>query len=123
MLEQICPILPSRDFDVTEAFYARLGFKRWYRDDGYLLMNRDDVEVHFFHHPDHRPEESDHGAYVRPADVDAVSDAFAKLGLPTDAGFPRFRPAEDKPWGMREATLWDPDGNLLRIGQEISRRG
>lgn len=123
MLEQICPILPSRDFDVTEAFYTRLGFERWYRDDGYLLMNRDKIEVHFFHHPDHLPEESDHGAYVRPADVDAFSKEMVQLELPADEGFPRFWPAEDKPWGMREATLWDPDGNLFRIGQEISRDG
>ncbi|MEM6945443.1 MAG: VOC family protein [Pseudomonadota bacterium] len=123
MLEQICPILPSRDFDRTEAFYTRLGFERWYRDDGYMLLNRDRVEVHFFHKPDHLPEASDHGAYVRPADVDAFSDQVVKLGLPSDAGFPRFAPAEDKPWGMREAALWDPDGNLFRIGQEIASRG
>ncbi|MEL7184714.1 MAG: VOC family protein [Pseudomonadota bacterium] len=112
--------MPSRDLDVTQAFYARLGFQTWYKEDNYLLMNRDKVEVHFFPHPTHRPEASDHGAYIRPLDVDAFSSEVAKLGLPSDAGFPRFAPAEDKPWGMREATLWDPDGNLLRIGQEIS---
>ena len=25
----------------------------------------------------------------------------------------------DMPWGMREFHLWDPHGNLLRIGQVI----
>ena len=120
MLEQICPILPSRDFDVTEAFYAKLGFETRYRQAGqYLLMNRDKVEVHFFPHPRNDPSTCDHGAYLRPSDVDDISREIEQLGLARDGGFPRFAPAEDKPWGMREATLFDPDGNLIRIGQEV----
>ena len=120
MLEQACPIMPSRDMATTRAFYENWGFKTWYDDENYLLMNRDKVELHFFHHATHRPEDSVHGAYIRPQNVDAASELLAQLDSPRDAGFPRFQPAEDKPWGMREATLWDPDGNLLRIGQEIS---
>lgn len=120
MWEQACPILPSRAFDVTQTFYARLGFDTWYKDDGYLLMNRDKVELHFFSKPEHTPETCDHGVYVRPQDVDALSESIAELGLPADGAFPRFRPAEDKPWGMREATLWDPDGNLMRVGKVIA---
>ena len=119
MLEQACPIMPSRSFATTRGFYESWGFQTWYNDADYLLMNRDKVELHFFHHPEHRPENSDHGAYIRPTNVDAVSDLLAGLNLPDDAGFPRFQPAQDKPWGMREATLWDPDGNLLRIGENI----
>ncbi|MEM9044602.1 MAG: VOC family protein [Pseudomonadota bacterium] len=120
MLEQICPIMPSRNLDTTQAFYAALGFETWYRDDGYLLMNRDRVEVHFFHHPDHIAAESDHGAYIRPLDVDAFGTEVAALDLATNAGaFPRFAAPEDKPWGMREAAIWDPDGNLLRVGTVI----
>ncbi|MEM1151479.1 MAG: VOC family protein [Pseudomonadota bacterium] len=120
MLEQVCPILPSRDLTATKDFYESWGFTAWYDDGNYLLMNRDQVEIHFFRYPDHVPAQSDHGAYVRPKDVDAISDELAQLNLPSDKGFPRFSAAEDKPWGMREATLWDPDGNLLRIGQEVA---
>ena len=120
MLEQVCPILPSRHFDATAAFYASIGFEEAFRQpEQYLIVNRDAVELHFFHHPAHRPEACDHGAYLRPADVDALSAEIASLGLPSDAGFPRLAPAEDKPWGMREAVVWDPDGNPLRIGQEV----
>ncbi len=120
MLEQVCPILPSRDFAGTEAFYAGWGFTTHYNDGNYMLMNRDAVELHFFYLATHQPQDSTHGAYIRPGDVDALSDALEALGLPRDAGFPRFVPVEDKPWGMREATLWDPDGNILRIGQVIA---
>ena len=120
MLEQACPILPSRDFEATKAFYESLGFETWYEDDGYLLINRDKVELHFFAHPTHRAELSNHGVYLRPDNIDAVSNEIAKLNLPRETGFPRFTSAEDKPWGMREAALWDPDGNLLRIGEVIA---
>ncbi|WP_299202243.1 VOC family protein [uncultured Tateyamaria sp.] len=120
MWEQACPILPSRDFDATQAFYAQLDFDTWYKDDGYLLMNRDKVELHFFSKADHAPETCDHGVYIRPKDVDAFSDELVKLDLPRADAFPKFMPVEDKPWGMREAALWDPDGNLLRIGEVIS---
>lgn len=122
MLEKLSPIMPSRDIDRTEAFYARIGFSTVYKDKAsYLLMKRDMAEVHFFHAEAHRAETSDHGAFLRPSDVDAFSNEVAALGLPSASdSFPRFLPAEDKPWGMREATLWDPDGNLIRASQEIA---
>lgn len=120
MLEKLCPIMPSGDIARSEAFYASLGFHTVYKDEaGYLLMKRDAAEVHFFLKKEHRPEQSDHGAYLRPSDVNALSAEVEKLGLPKADAFPKFWPAEDKDWGMREAVLWDPDGNLIRAGQEI----
>jgi catechol 2,3-dioxygenase-like lactoylglutathione lyase family enzyme len=117
MLEKLSPILPARDIAAAEAFWARLKFETVYRDEAYLLMKRDDAELHFFHDPALEPARNDHGAYLRPSDVDALSAEIAALGLP-DRGVPRFVPAEDKPWGMRELALVDPDGNLIRAGQE-----
>ena len=120
VLEKLSPIMPARDIAASEAFYARLGFRTVYKDHepGYLLMKREGAEVHFFHAPRHRPHASEHGAYLRPSDIDAFSAEVAALGLP-GTGFPRFAPAEDKEWGMRELAIWDPDGNLIRAGQEI----
>lgn len=120
MLEKLCPILPSRDIEATERFYERLGFVTVHAEvDEYLLMKRDGAEVHFFFAKDHNPATCDHGAYLRPSDVNAFSAEVETLGLPKDNAFPKFWPAEDKVWGMREAILWDPDGNLIRAGQEI----
>lgn len=121
LLEKLCPILPSGDIERSEAFYQSLGFRTVYKDHnpGYLLLKRDSAEVHFFFKKDHQPAVSDHGAYLRPSDIRAFSAEVEKLGLPSDTGFPRFWPAENKDWGMCEAVLWDPDGNLIRAGQEI----
>lgn len=124
MLEKMSPIMPSRRIEETEAFYFKLGFFTVYKDigdgprHGYLLMKREGAEVHFFEKRDHDNRTCDHGAYLRPNNIDELSGEWAMLGLP-DAGIPRFVPAEDKPWGMRELAMIDLDGNLLRAGQEI----
>lgn len=119
MLEKLCPILPTRDIAAAEAFWARLGFVKVYREDAqYLLMKREGAEVHFFYHPKLDPAANDHGAYLRPSDIRALSAEWATLGLPT-RDIPRFEPVQDKPWGMAELALVDPDGNLIRAGQEL----
>ena len=117
MLEKLSPILPARDIAATESFWQRLGFATIYIDAEYLLQKRDGAEVHFFHHPDLDPAANDHGAYLRPADIDALDAEWAALGLPA-TGIPRLERATDKPWGMRELALLDLNGNLIRAGQE-----
>ncbi|PTX57397.1 putative lactoylglutathione lyase [Litoreibacter ponti] len=118
MLISTCGILPVRDLDVTAEFYTKLGFKetgRW-TGSGYLIMVMDTVEVHFAHNPENDPATSQCAIYIRTDDVDTLSAHIETLGIPAE-GFPRFKPAEDKSWEMRELHLLDPDGNLLRIGQ------
>jgi catechol 2,3-dioxygenase-like lactoylglutathione lyase family enzyme len=118
MLEKLSPILPARDIPDTEAFWRRLGFHTVYDDANYLIMKREGAEVHFFLHADLDPYRCDHGAYLRPSDVDAIDAEWAALGLPS-TGIPRLERAANKPWGMRELALLDLNGNLIRAGQEL----
>ncbi|MEO9824409.1 MAG: VOC family protein [Paracoccaceae bacterium] len=115
MLETTAPILPSRDFDATAAFYAKFGFEVTGRYPQYLIIVRDKVELHFFEYPKHVPESSYHAAYIRSSDIDTFSAELVASDIPTH-GIPRYGAAEDKDWGMREAIVVDPDGTLLRIG-------
>jgi catechol 2,3-dioxygenase-like lactoylglutathione lyase family enzyme len=112
------PILPSRSIAATVAFYRQLGFEGGAHefDSGYAVLRRGDVEIHFFAHKDLVPEESSAGCYIRVKDVDSFFDAFAAISLPK-RGIPRMDALEDKPWGLREFAIVDPDGSLLRIGQ------
>jgi hypothetical protein len=120
MLEKLAPILPARNIPDTQAFWQRLGFLTIYIDASYLLMKRDGAEVHFFLHKDLDPFKCDHGAYLRPSNIDVLDSEWAKLGLPV-TGIPRLERATDKPWGMRELALLDLNGNLIRAGQELPR--
>ena len=120
MFSSACPIFPSADFEKTKTFYASLGFSvaSEYPAQGYLILHRDSVEVHFFRYPQHIAAESYHGAFFRIQDAEALSAEYETLALPPD-GHPRFIKAEDKPWGVRELVIVDIDGNLLRFGQDI----
>lgn len=110
------PILPSADLGVTEAFYAKLGFVRlglW--DEGYLIVERDAVQLHFWHCEDPAVAEMT-SCYIRATDVDALHAAFASA-VEAWIGAARLQPPEDRAWGMREFYVVDPSGVLLRIGQ------
>ena len=112
------PILPSRSIAATVAFYRQLGFEGGAHefDNGYAVMHRGAVEIHFFTHKELVPAESSTGCYIRVLDVESIYRAFASCQLPK-SGIPRMDALEDKPWGLREFAVIDPDGNLLRIGQ------
>jgi catechol 2,3-dioxygenase-like lactoylglutathione lyase family enzyme len=116
------PILPSRSMSDTVAFYRRLGFEGGPHafDSGYAILRRGTVELHFFLHADLDPADSFAGCYLRVADVDSFHRACATVALPS-RGRPRMDALQDKPWGLREFAIVDPDGNLLRIGQVIEK--
>lgn len=99
MFKSMCPIFPSRNFEVTSAFYNRLGFRicALYEAAGYLILQRDDVELHFFSAGAIDPTLSDHAVFVRIHDAKELSKEFQRLDLPTE-GIPRFCKAEDKSW-------------------------
>jgi catechol 2,3-dioxygenase-like lactoylglutathione lyase family enzyme len=116
------PILASRDVDETAAFYRQLGFEVVARYDQfgppYLLLRRDDVELHFAEDANVDPAHNDGSCYLRLDDAQAVYDEWAPLRLGLDA----VRPLRDTPWGMREFAVVDPSGNLLRIGTRVVER-
>ena len=112
------PILPSRSVSDTLAFFKRLGFDGKIRGDAYAILTRGTMELHFFTHRELRPAESCAGCYLRVLDVEAIYRDFASANLPKK-GIPRLDVLADKPWGMREFAVVDPDGNLLRIGQPL----
>ena len=114
------PILPAQDVRRTRAFYESLGFKAGYHDDRYEILRRDNLVVHLEAHQDLRSATNHTSCYWRVSDADALYREFAALGLPEE-GSPSLSEPCDEPWGMREFTLKDPAGNLVRIGHELAR--
>ena len=114
------PTLPSRSISMTAEFYKRLGFDGGAHqfNSEYGIFRRGDIELHFFTHKELVPAESSAGCYLRVLDVESIYRAISLVQLPR-AGIPRMDSLEDKPWGLREFAVVDPDGNLLRIGQVI----
>jgi catechol 2,3-dioxygenase-like lactoylglutathione lyase family enzyme len=112
------PILFARDIDETSRFYAELGFTVAVPAEDYLIVDRDGAEIHFVTTPGLDPWSSNAMCYLHVDDVDSLLDTWREVRLP-DSGIPRLTAAEDKPWGLREAALVDPNGTLLRIGSHI----
>jgi uncharacterized glyoxalase superfamily protein PhnB len=104
------PVLPFDKRDPTLEFYGRLGFDIGHEDSIYLMLRKDQVEVHLAllgHHFVRGPTT----CYFRTPDVDLL---FERLEMPEEA---IIAMPQDMPWRMREFHLRDPFGNVLRFGQ------
>lgn len=114
--DRITANLPSRDFAVTSAFYAALGFTERYRGDTWMILERGPLEVEFFAHPGLDPWTSDHSACVRVDDPDGLRAAWARSGVPEAMrGIPRLTPFWKEAGVPRMFALVDADGSLLRV--------
>ncbi len=116
ILTRACPVLAARDPSAAADWYRdKLGFSvsRNYPDEGYAIVQRDEIEIHFWKCDDRHIAENT-SAYIRVSDIAAIHASFEQAG---DGG--RISTIEDRAWGMREFYVWDPDGNLMRIGEQI----
>ncbi|MDB5388567.1 MAG: glyoxalase/bleomycin resistance/extradiol dioxygenase family protein [Planctomycetaceae bacterium] len=114
------PTLPCRSVSAATEFYRRLGFEGGPHEfnSQYAILKRGAIELHFFTHRELVPADSSAGCYIRVLDVESIYKACSAIDLPS-SGIPRIERLEDKPWGLREFAIVDPDGNLLRVGQII----
>ncbi|WPP48193.1 bleomycin resistance protein [Catalinimonas niigatensis] len=114
-LVKAAPVLASLDIDKSILFYiSKLGFKATYHDAGYGIIVRDDIAIHFWKCNDKIfPENT--SCYVNVQEVDQLYLEMQQAGVVHPNG-----KLEDKPWGMREFSILDEDGNLIRFGQPLS---
>ena len=115
-MDHATPNLPSRDFDLTEHFYAQLGFEREWRDDGWLILSRGEMTLEFFLHPDLEPATSWFSCCLRIDDLDGLVDQAVSAGIAEGTeGAPRLHRPKVEPSGERIGYLIDLDGTLLRL--------
>ncbi len=108
------PVLPAHDLARTRGFYESLGFIAGYNDDRYDILRQGDLTIHLELQDDLVPERNRTSCYWRVADADALHAEFAAAGIRS------LTDPCDEPWGMREFTLKDPSGNLLRVGHVLA---
>jgi catechol 2,3-dioxygenase-like lactoylglutathione lyase family enzyme len=112
------PNLPSRDFEVTSRFYAKLGFVETWRDDSWMILRRRDLLLEFFPHPALDPATSWFSCCFRLADVGTFFDEVLAAGIPEQStGRPRAHRPKREAWGGLAGALIDPDGSLIRLIQ------
>lgn len=118
MLTAINPKLPMRDKTATKNFYVdKLGFHLFGNTDhaGYLMVEKEGVQVHFFEFKDLDPAENYGQVYIRTDDIESLYQSMLRDGISMHPN----GSLQLKPWGQKEFSLLDPDNNLLTFGQSI----
>ena len=118
MIIDIIPKLPMRDKAITKNYYVnQLGFTDIGSQDfdGYLILGRDQIEIHFFEFKDLDPKENYGQVYIRTEDIDSLYQSLVDNG---SAIHPSGH-LQIKPWGQKEFSMLDPDHNLLTFGQSV----
>lgn len=117
MLTAIHPKLPMRDKTKTRNYYGLLGFGEWGREDyeGYLMIQKDLIQLHFFEFVELDPMENYGQVYIRTDNIEELFQSLLEKNIPIHPN----GHLSQKPWGQKEFSLLDPDNNLLTFGQAI----
>ncbi|QHS52596.1 VOC family protein [Edaphobacter sp. 12200R-103] len=110
-------ILPCNDLNASEAFYRKLGFARADGSSDFESTYRilSDGKGGHLHLVDAVkgwliPGRNPFGLYLYTPDVDELALRLADRILEAK------KQPEDKPWGMYEFSVSDPDETLVRVG-------
>lgn len=118
MLTDINPKLPMRNKIATRDFYLnKLGFQEFGKADydGYLMVEKDNIQIHFFEFKELDPKENYAQVYIRTNNIDNLYQSMLDNKV-------NIHPAghlQTKPWRQKEFSLLDPDNNLLTFGQGV----
>lgn len=116
MLTNINPKLPMRNKSQTKEFYiSSLDFNLIGEYDEYLIVGKDNIEIHFFEFKKLDPKLNYGQVYIRTSEIDEL---YQTLLSKNDLIHPNGH-LETKPWGQKEFSILDPDHNLLTFGQNI----
>ena len=118
MLRSVHPKLPMRSKVETQRFYVDLlGFTEIGSDSftEYLMVMKDNIELHFFEFKDLVPAENYGQVYIR---TEAIDDVYQSL-IENKVAIHPNGDLQIKPWGQREFSILDPDNNLLTFGQSL----
>lgn len=114
MLQTAVPILASLNAEETIKFYTeKLGFTFHNNWDGYLIFSKDEIEIHLWPTTDEEVPKAT-GCYVRVTQVEELFKAYKEQDVVHPNGT-----LETKPWGMRQFSILDNNGNIIHFGEGI----
>jgi uncharacterized glyoxalase superfamily protein PhnB len=115
MLQSAVPILASLNEDESIKFYTeKLGFTFPSSWEGYLILSRDEIGLHLWPCTDAEIPKNT-GCYINVTDVDKLYEEFEPLGVIHPNG-----PLKEMPWGMKQFSILDNNGNIIHFGEDIN---
>jgi catechol 2,3-dioxygenase-like lactoylglutathione lyase family enzyme len=107
------PIIPARDVEASTAWYRdELGFDVFHTEREYGIVGRGESWIHFWGPSDIAPQDSN--TMIR-LGVHGIDELYAHC-LENGIVHPNA-PLEETPWGFREFSVRDRDGNLVTFFQ------
>jgi hypothetical protein len=113
--ELIRPFLPAKDFDVSKAFYERIGFEKLLDADVaiFRLGSSGFILQRFYQ----RELAENFMMQLMVDHLDEWWTYIEGLDLPATFGVQSPRAPAMQPWGLRVAYLFDPSGVLWHIAE------
>ena len=112
-LTSVAPRFLVGDMEQALTFYGHLGFVTTYHDEGFAIVERDGIDLHFnVSDPTQEPPKGRSVCWIGVTNIEALYQQY----LPTGAV---QSPLQAQPWGMKEFFLCDPFRNLLLFGERI----
>jgi catechol 2,3-dioxygenase-like lactoylglutathione lyase family enzyme len=114
-LVRALPVLPVSDVKAAGVFYRdRLGFDVAFDMGNYCGVQRGAIEIHLDGSPS-RPA-AGISARIDVRGVDALYQEIEPHGV-----VKADEKLETKPWGLRQFSVLDPDGNRITFAERIGR--
>ena len=115
-LRMITAIVPATDMNRTIHFFESLGFtvKRYHDGSQYAFLQMDGQYIHVRKADKSEFSLNPGGIYLYVDDVDGFYSRVVSKGIA-----PLDKP-QNYEWKMREFALSDPDGLMIRIGQNLA---
>ena len=112
-LDSIAPRSLVADMEQALAFYGQLGFAVTYQDEGFAIVERDGVALHFNASDSEEPSQDLVLGWISVTNIETLYQQYVPTGAIQS-------PLTSQPWGMKEFVLCDPFRNLLLFGESIS---
>ncbi len=114
-LVSVAPKLPMLAPETTRSFYVdKLQFSLLGDYSDYLIFKKDEVELHFFLFPGLNPADNYGMCYIRTSSIEEFYQSCLDHNIVAKQG-----QLEERPWGQREFSIVDVNGNLLTFGEDV----
>ena len=105
------PKLASMDIQRSIAFYEKLGFTQFAHYPDYAIVAQDGVQIHFWLCTDPAVPKAT-SCRINVSSIDELFASYSKLVV-----IHPNNPLTLKPWGLREFSILDVDGNLVTFAE------
>jgi hypothetical protein len=112
------PRFVVKNFDRAVDHYTKLGFEVRYRDEGFMILGRDAVEIQMNEDVDQEPANSRSICYMTVSGIDTIYKEISSK-IPVDPCNGRRYSVNKQPYGAKEFALYDPFANLLFFSEPI----